>query len=144
VAVVLVALSEAAGNAAAAVTFLPVIASLAVGMGQGPVLLATVATLAASGGFILPVASPPDAIVNGTGRVTLPQMVRGGIVMDAVFALVLPLLAYLLPSGASAPTGIPPITARPPVRRRPTPFRRARVPDRRPRGGATPRPRPAA
>lgn len=96
VAVVLVALSEVASNTAAAVTFLPVIASLAVGMGQGPVLLATVATLAASGGFILPVASPPNAIVYGTGRVTLPQMVRGGVVMDAVFALVVPVLAYLL------------------------------------------------
>lgn len=96
VAVVLVALSEVASNTAAAVTFLPVIASLAVGMGQGPVLLATVATLAASGGFVLPVASPPNAIVYGTGRVTLPQMVRGGVVMDAVFALVVPVLAYLL------------------------------------------------
>ncbi|HEU0076152.1 MAG TPA: DASS family sodium-coupled anion symporter [Longimicrobiaceae bacterium] len=96
VAVVLVALSEVASNTAAAVTFLPVIASLAVGMGQGPVLLATVATLAASGGFILPVASPPNAIVYGTGRVALAQMVRGGVVMDAVFALVLPILAYLL------------------------------------------------
>ena len=96
VAVVLVALSEVASNTAAAVTFLPVIASLAVGMGQGPVLLATVATLAASGGFVLPVASPPNAIVYGTGRVTLAQMVRGGAVMDAVFALVLPVLAFLL------------------------------------------------
>ena len=96
VAVVLVALSEVASNTAAAVTFLPVIASLAVGMGQGPVLLATVAVLAASGGFVLPVASPPNAIVYGTGRVTLAQMVRGGLVMDAVFALALPVLALLL------------------------------------------------
>ncbi|MEW5930166.1 MAG: DASS family sodium-coupled anion symporter, partial [Gemmatimonadota bacterium] len=96
VALVLVALSEVASNTAAAVTFLPVIASLAVGMGQGPVLLATVAVLAASGGFVLPVASPPNAIVYGTGRVTLAQMVRGGLVMDAVFALALPVLAVAL------------------------------------------------
>ena len=96
VAVALVALSEVASNTAAAVTFLPIIASLAVGMGEGPVLLATVTTLAASGGFLLPVASPPNAIVYGTGRVTLAQMYRGGLVMDAVFALVLPVLAYLL------------------------------------------------
>lgn len=96
VAVVLVALSEVASNTAAAVTLLPVIASLAVGMGHGPVLLATIATLAASGGFVLPVASPPNAIVYGTGRVTLAQMTRGGLAMDAVFALLLPVLGYLL------------------------------------------------
>lgn len=96
VAAFLVALSEVASNTAAAVTFLPVIAALAVGIGDGPVLLTTVATLAASGGFILPVASPPNAIAYGTGHVTTAQMARGGAWMDAVFALVVPLLAYAL------------------------------------------------
>jgi len=96
VAALLVALSEVASNTAAAVTFLPVIASLAVAIGQGPVGLAVVATLAASGGFVLPVASPPNAIVYGTGRVTMAQMVRGGLAMDVLFALVLPPLAWVL------------------------------------------------
>jgi sodium-dependent dicarboxylate transporter 2/3/5 len=96
VAAFLVALSEVASNTAAAVTFLPVIAALAVGIGDGPLLLTTVATLAASGGFILPVASPPNAIAYGTGHVTPAQMARGGVWMDAMFALVVPLLAYAL------------------------------------------------
>ena len=96
VALVLVALSEVASNTAAAVTFLPVIASLAVSQGESPLALAVVATLAASGGFILPVASPPNAIAFGTGKVSMRQMVRGGIVMDLLFALLLPLLALLL------------------------------------------------
>lgn len=93
VAAVLVGLSEVASNTATAVTFMPVIASLAVSQGESPLALATIATLAASGGFILPVASPPNAIVYGTGRVTLRQMVRGGIVMDLVFAVVVPVVA---------------------------------------------------
>lgn len=96
VAVVLVALSEVASNTAAAVTFLPVIASLAVAQGESPLALAAIATLAASGGFILPVASPPNAIVYGTGKVTMRQMVRGGIVMDLVFALLVPVIALAL------------------------------------------------
>lgn len=96
VALVLVVLSEVASNTAAAVTFLPVIASLAVSQGESPLALAVIATLAASGGFILPVASPPNAIVYGTGKVTLRQMARGGIVMDLVFAVVVPVVALLL------------------------------------------------
>jgi sodium-dependent dicarboxylate transporter 2/3/5 len=75
------------------VTFLPVIASLAVSQGESPLALAVIAVLAASGGFILPVASPPNAIVYGTGRVSMRQMARGGIVMDLVFALLVPLVA---------------------------------------------------
>lgn len=96
VAVVLVVLSEVASNTAAAVTFLPVIASLAVSQGESPLALAVIATLAASGGFILPVASPPNAIVYGTGKVSVRQMVRGGIVMDLVFALLVPVIALAL------------------------------------------------
>lgn len=96
VALVLVVLSEVASNTAAAVTFLPVIASLAVSQGESPLALAVIATLAASGGFILPVASPPNAIAYGTGRVSMRQMVRGGIVMDLVFALVVPVVALVL------------------------------------------------
>jgi sodium-dependent dicarboxylate transporter 2/3/5 len=96
VAVVLVVLSEVASNTAAAVMFLPVIASLAVSQGASPLALALIATLAASGGFILPVASPPNAIVYGTGKVSMRQMARGGIVMDLVFALVVPVVALAL------------------------------------------------
>jgi solute carrier family 13 (sodium-dependent dicarboxylate transporter), member 2/3/5 len=96
VAVVLVVLSEVASNTAAAVTFLPVIASLAVSQGESPLALAVIATLAASGGFILPVASPPNAIVYGTGKVSMRQMARGGIVMDLVFALLVPVIALAL------------------------------------------------
>ena len=96
VAVVLVVLSEVASNTAAAVTFLPVIASLAVSQGESPLALAVIATLAASGGFILPVASPPNAIVYGTGKVSMRQMARGGIVMDLVFALLVPVAALVL------------------------------------------------
>ena len=103
VAALIVVLSEVASNTATAVTFLPVVASLAVGLGQGPLALGMVAVLAASGGFVLPAASPPNAIAYGTGRVTLPQMVRGGLVMDAVFALLVPVLALLLVRLAFAP-----------------------------------------
>jgi sodium-dependent dicarboxylate transporter 2/3/5 len=96
VGVVLVVLSEVASNTAAAVTFMPVVASVAVAMGSSPVPLATIIMMAASGGFVLPAASPPNAIAYGTGRLTMKQLIGCGLVMDLLFALLLPLAAQPL------------------------------------------------
>jgi solute carrier family 13 (sodium-dependent dicarboxylate transporter), member 2/3/5 len=101
VAAVVIFLTELTSNTATAAAFLPIVAALAVGLGADPLALAVPAALAASCAFMLPVATPPNAIVFGSGRVSLPQMARAGIwinllmiglVTFAVFALVLPLL----------------------------------------------------
>jgi sodium-dependent dicarboxylate transporter 2/3/5 len=93
---VLVFLTELTSNTASAATFLPILAAVAVGIGENPLLLVVPAALAASCAFMMPVATPPNAIVYGSGHVTVPQMARAGIVLNLLFIVALPLFALLL------------------------------------------------
>lgn len=82
VVVVLVALviflTELTSNTATAATFLPVVGGIAMGIDM-PVLLATIpVAIAATCAFMLPVATPPNAIAYGSGYVTIPQMIKAG------------------------------------------------------------------
>ncbi|MEO7646681.1 MAG: SLC13 family permease, partial [Gemmatimonadaceae bacterium] len=92
---VVILLSELASNTATAAAFLPVAASLSVVIGADPMLLTLTTALAASGGFMLPVATPPNAIVYGTGALTIPQMVKAGMWLNLFFVALLPLAVYL-------------------------------------------------
>jgi len=94
VAAVIVALSEVASNTATAAAFLPVAAALALGIGESPLLLVIPAALAASCGFMLPVATPPNAIAYGTGRVTVAQMARAGLWLDVLCIAAILAVAY--------------------------------------------------
>jgi sodium-dependent dicarboxylate transporter 2/3/5 len=67
----IVFISELASNTATAAAFLPLVSSLAVAIGADPLQLATAAALAASCSFVLPVGTPPNAIVFGAGRLIL-------------------------------------------------------------------------
>lgn len=87
--IIVVALSELASNTATAATFLPIVGAVAVAMGVNPILFAAAATVAASGGFMLPVATPPNAIVFASGRLSIPQMIRAGVWLDLLFLLVI-------------------------------------------------------
>jgi len=91
---VVVSLSEIASNTATAATLLPIAAALALALGVDPVLLCIPVTLAASFGFMLPVATPPNAIAFGSGYVTVPQMARAGFALDLACIAVLVLAAY--------------------------------------------------
>ncbi|WP_394713628.1 SLC13 family permease [uncultured Roseibium sp.] len=82
--VVVVYLGELASNTAMAAVFLPVAGAAAVGMGADPLTLALPVVLAASLGFMLPVATPPNAIVYGSGAVTSQQMLRAGALLDVI------------------------------------------------------------
>lgn len=82
--VVVVYLGELASNTAMAAIFLPIAGAAAVGMGLSPLLLAFPVALAASLGFMLPVATPPNAIIFGSGAVTAQQMLRAGAILDIV------------------------------------------------------------
>ncbi|MEQ1803572.1 MAG: DASS family sodium-coupled anion symporter [Gammaproteobacteria bacterium] len=81
---VVVFLSEIASNVATATTVVPVLAALAIGAGLAPVPLVLAACFAASCGFMLPVATPPNAIAYGTGRVTAGQMARAGFLLNVM------------------------------------------------------------
>jgi sodium-dependent dicarboxylate transporter 2/3/5 len=93
---VIVFLTELTSNVATATAFLPVLAALALAIGQNPLLLAVPATIAASCAFMLPVATPPNAIVFGSGLVTLPQMARAGFWLNVLFIGLVALLVYTL------------------------------------------------
>jgi sodium-dependent dicarboxylate transporter 2/3/5 len=90
--------SEATSNTASANMVVPVIISLCIAAGINPVPPAIGATLGASWGFMLPVSTPPNAIVYGSGMVPITRMIRAGIVFDLLGGLIIWLgLRLLLP-----------------------------------------------
>lgn len=96
VTVVLVFLTEIMSNTAALAAFLPVIAALSLGLGAHPMLLAVPAAIGASCAFMMPMATPPNAIVFGSGRVTIPQMARAGFVLNLLVIALIPVLTWVL------------------------------------------------
>jgi len=96
VAALFVLLTEITSNVATATMAMPVMAGAAVGLGIPELSLMAVAALSASMAFMLPVATPPNAIVFGSGYVTIPQMVRAGVVLNAVAVVLVTLAAVWL------------------------------------------------
>lgn len=84
----MVLLSELASNTAAAALLVPVFAAIAGRMGLPQDLLVVTVAVAASCGFALPVATPPNALVYGTGRIAPREMLRAGLALDLVCVLV--------------------------------------------------------
>nr|WP_240901169.1 SLC13 family permease [Thioalkalivibrio sp. XN8] len=96
VVVVVLLLTEMTSNTATAAAFLPVLGAAAVGVGENPLLFAIPAALAASCAFMLPVATPPNAIVYGSKLLTIPMMMRAGAWLNAVFIGLILAAAYTL------------------------------------------------
>ena len=96
VAFLILMLTELTSNTATAATFLPIAAATAISLGENPLLFLAPVALAANCSFMLPVGTPPNAIVFGTGLVTLPQMARAGFVLNLVMVPVIVLLLLLL------------------------------------------------
>jgi sodium-dependent dicarboxylate transporter 2/3/5 len=96
VATLIIFLTELTSNLATTATFLPVVATIAAQAGQDPLLLAAPAALAASCAFMLPVATPPNAIVYGSERITIPQMTRAGVALNVLGVILVSLAALFL------------------------------------------------
>lgn len=77
-------LTEMTSNTATTATLVPVLAGIAGGLGHHPLYLIIPAALAASCAFMMPVATPPNAIIFASGQVTIPQMCRAGIWLNLV------------------------------------------------------------
>ena len=95
IAAVVVFLSEVASNSATASLFLPVTASLAASLAVSPLVLMVTVAFAASWAFMLPVGTPPNAIVFGSGYVSLPEMARVGLRLNLLGILLLTVATYL-------------------------------------------------
>ncbi len=91
-----VVLSELASNLAVATMMMPIAAALGRSLGQPPALLMLVAGFAASAGFALPIATPPNAIVFGSGAVTVRQMGRAGVLLDVAAVVVIGVVIAVL------------------------------------------------
>ena len=89
-------LTELTSNTATAATFLPISAALALSLGQNPLLFLIPTALAANCSYMLPVGTPPNAIVFGSGLVTLPQMAKAGMILNILLVPILVGLAWLL------------------------------------------------
>jgi len=105
---VAILMSELTSNTATANVIIPIAIGLAQGSGVNPVLPALGACLGASAGFALPVSTPPNAIVYGSGLVPITHMIRYGIFIDIAAAIIIPvvLLSWgplLLPGIAAVP-----------------------------------------
>lgn len=89
-------LSEVTSNTAQVATMTPVLAAMAPALGLDPRMLVVVCAIAASSAYMMPVGTPPNAIVFGTGLVRMPQMVRAGIVLNIAGILVITALGWWL------------------------------------------------
>ncbi len=87
---------ELTSNLAAVVALLPILFEVARGLKLDPLLLCVPAVVGASCGFMLPVATPPNAIVFGSGHIKLGQMVRAGFLLDLVAVVLIPAFTYFL------------------------------------------------
>ncbi len=91
-------LTEVTSNLATTAMILPVLAPLAAAMGVHPYIFMVSATIAASCAFMLPVATPPNAVVFGSGYVSMSSMIRAGLGLNLISILLVTFwVFYLLP-----------------------------------------------
>ncbi len=90
-------LTELTSNTATTATLLPILAAVAPSLNTSPAMLCIAAALSASCAFMMPVATPPNAIVFGSGRVTIGQMCHAGIWLNiAAIAIITSFMYYAL------------------------------------------------
>jgi sodium-dependent dicarboxylate transporter 2/3/5 len=88
--------SEIISNTAAAALLIPISASLATSLDINPLLLMVPLTIATSYGFIMPVGTPPNAIVFATGHVTVGRMAKAGLPLDIIGIILITILTLFL------------------------------------------------
>ena len=91
----LIVWTELNSNVSTAATFMPIMAAVAAGSDHSVLALVAPAAMASSAGFMLPVGTPANALVFGTGRVTLRQMLRAGIGVNLAAAVIISLVGWL-------------------------------------------------
>lgn len=89
-------ISIIASNTASAGIFLPIAIGLGQRIGFSPVILAVAVGISTSLDFMLPVGTPPNAIAYSTGKVTMSEMIKAGVMLDIAGALITIFVAYFL------------------------------------------------
>ncbi len=88
--------TEITSNTATATILMPISASIAVTLGISPFGIMAAVAISSSLAFMMPVATPPNAIVFGSGYVTIPQMASAGLWLNLVTVVIVSLFAYLM------------------------------------------------
>jgi len=99
VCVLTTAMTETTSNVATVLMLSPAVAAMAGEVDVHPYLLLIPMAVTSSFAFTLPVATPPNAIIFSSGWITIPQMVRAGILLDVIGLLIVPMAVYALGSG---------------------------------------------
>ncbi|MEV4901082.1 SLC13 family permease [Citricoccus sp. NPDC055426] len=94
--VVGLALTELTSNTATAAAFFPIFGAVAVGLGMDPLFMTIAVTLAVCSAFMLPVATPSNAVAFGSGEVSIKQMVRAGVWLNLISLGLVMLVMYTL------------------------------------------------
>ncbi|MCB1949968.1 MAG: SLC13/DASS family transporter [Burkholderiales bacterium] len=92
-------LTEATSNTATAILLMPILAAAGIAADVDPALLMVPAAMSASCAFMLPVATPPNAIVFGTTHIPIATMAREGLVLNFIGALVITFVCYFRIAG---------------------------------------------
>lgn len=98
IALMMTFLTELTSNTATTEMLLPVLAGLSVSTQINPLLFMLPATLSASMAFMLPVATPPNAIIFGTGKISISDMAKTGLILNIIGAIIITLATYFLGS----------------------------------------------
>lgn len=93
-----VGMTEMTSNVATILMISPVLGEVALEFGLNPYVLLFPATIMGSFAFMLPVATPPNAIVFSSGWITIPAMFRAGAVLDLIALAIIPAIVYVLGS----------------------------------------------
>ena len=91
-------LTELTSNTATTATLVPILAAISPALGAHPYTLVIPATIAASCAFMLPIATPPNAIVFGSGHITSQEMRKAGLWLNLICLAIITLLAFTLSS----------------------------------------------
>lgn len=89
-------LTEITSNLATTAMLLPVLAPMAIALDLHPYMIMVSVTISASCAFMLPVATPPNAVVFGSGYLRIPDMIRSGFFMNLVSIVIITLVTYFL------------------------------------------------
>ncbi len=89
-------LTEFTSNTATAASFLPLVGALAVAQGIAPYTFTIPAAIASSCAFLLPVSTPPNAVVFSSGHISISEMIRHGFALSLFSAVFVPLMCFLL------------------------------------------------
>jgi sodium-dependent dicarboxylate transporter 2/3/5 len=89
-------MTELTSNLATTATLLPVVGAIAVQAGVPPIMLTVPISIAASCAFMLPVATPPNAIVFSTGAISIPQMAKAGLALNILGIVMVSIIALFV------------------------------------------------